>query len=91
MFFNNKFNTFFGLNLTLVYTFPMCMAWRFHFPIRNYDFKDIDSLLPKVHVLSSVCNYSQLFSELWVKTYVDRAVTFYPSGRVKSNTEVGKK
>ena len=39
MFFNNKCNTFFGLNLTLVYTFPMCMAWRFHFPIRNYDFK----------------------------------------------------
>ena len=39
MFFNNKFNTFFGLNLTLVYTFPMCMTWRFHFPIRNYDFK----------------------------------------------------
>ena len=39
MFFNNKFNTFFGLNLTLVYTFPICMAWRFHFPIRNYDFK----------------------------------------------------
>ena len=39
--FNNKFNTFFGLNLTLVYTFPMCMAWRFHFPIRNYDFKVI--------------------------------------------------
>ena len=37
--FNNKFNTFFGLNLTLVYTFPMCMTWRFHFPIRNYDFK----------------------------------------------------
>ena len=40
MFFNNKFNTFFGLNLTLVYTFPMCMAWRFHFPIRNYDCKE---------------------------------------------------
>ena len=38
MFFNNKFNTFFGLNLTLVYTFPMCMAWRCHFPIRKYDF-----------------------------------------------------
>ena len=37
--FNNKFNTFFGLNLTLVYTFPMCMTWRFHFPLRNYDFK----------------------------------------------------
>ena len=35
----NKFNIFFGLNLTLVYTFPMCMAWRFQFPIRNYDFK----------------------------------------------------
>ena len=34
---------------------------------------------------------SQLFSELWVKTYLDRAVTFYPSGRVKSNNEVGKK
>ena len=39
VFFNNKFNTFFGLNLTLVYTFPMCMTWRFHFPLRNYDFK----------------------------------------------------
>ena len=38
MFFNNKFNTFFGLNLTLVYTLPMCMTWRFHFPLRNYDF-----------------------------------------------------
>ena len=43
MFFNNKFSTFFGLNLTLVYTFPMCMAWRFHFPIRNYDFKSSKS------------------------------------------------
>ena len=50
MFFNNKFNTFFGLNLTLVYTFPMCMAWRFHFPIRNYDFKVINlSNLSAVH------------------------------------------
>ena len=39
MFFINKVSTFFGLNLTLVYTFPMCMAWRFHFPIRKYDFK----------------------------------------------------
>ena len=39
MFFNNKCNTFFGLNLTLVYTFPMCMTWCFHFPLRNYDFK----------------------------------------------------
>ena len=38
-FFNNTFNTFFGLNLTFVYTFHMCMAWRFHFPIRKYDFK----------------------------------------------------
>ena len=28
-----------SLNLTLVYTFPMCMAWSFHFPICNYDFK----------------------------------------------------
>ena len=43
MFFNNKFNTFFGLNLTLVYTFPMCMTWRFHFPLRNYDFNIIVS------------------------------------------------
>ena len=41
MFFNNKCNTFFGLNLTLVYTFPMCMTWRFHFPLCNYDFKEI--------------------------------------------------
>ena len=48
-------------------------------------------VLPKVHVVSSVCNYSQLFSELWVKTYLDTAVTFYPSGRVKSNIEGVKK
>ena len=45
MFFNNKFNTFFGLNLTLVYTFPMCMTWRFHFPLCNYDFKFAHSRL----------------------------------------------
>ena len=32
----NKFNIFFGLNLTLVYTFLMCMAWPFHFPIRKF-------------------------------------------------------
>ena len=43
MFFDNKCNTFFGLNLTLVYTFPMCMAWHFHFPIRNYDFNRMES------------------------------------------------
>ena len=43
VFFNNTFNTFFGLNLTLVYTFPMCMTWRFHFPLRKYDF-NISSL-----------------------------------------------
>ena len=48
-------------------------------------------VLPKVHVVSSVCNYSQLFSELWVKTYLDTAVTFYPSGGVKSNIEGVKK
>ena len=55
MFFNNEFNTFFGLNLTLVYTFPMCMAWRFQFPIRKYDFKigvEIgDETLPRVETL----------------------------------------
>ena len=45
VFFNNKCNTFFGLNLTLVYTFPMCMAWRFHFPIRNYDFNKHNNLI----------------------------------------------
>ena len=50
MFFNNKFNIVFGLNLTLVYTFPMCMAWRFHFPIRNYDFK----ALPHVTISSPI-------------------------------------
>ena len=44
-----------------------------------------------LNVLSSVCNYSQLFSELLVKTYLDRAVTFYPSGRVKSNSNGVKK
>ena len=42
-----------------------------------------------VHVSSSVCNYAQLFSELWVKTYLDRAVTFYPVGGVKTNSEGG--
>ena len=45
MFFNIKCNTFFGLNLTLVYTFPMCRTWRFHFPLRNYDFKDEDGTI----------------------------------------------
>ena len=45
MFFNSKFNTFFGLNLTLVYTLPMCMAWRFHFPIRNYDSKVLENII----------------------------------------------
>ena len=49
--------------------------------------RDINYLLPKVHVLSGFCNYySKLFSELWVKTYLDRAVTYYPGGRVKRNT-----
>ena len=47
-------------------------------------------MLPKVHVLSRFCNYSQLFLELWVNTYFDRAVTFYPSGRVKGNSEGAK-
>ena len=46
MFFNNKFNTFFGLNFTLVYTFPMCMTWRFHFPLRNYDFNIVPLVFP---------------------------------------------
>ena len=31
---------FFGINLTFVYKYTICMAWRFHFPIRKYDFKD---------------------------------------------------
>ena len=39
MFFTNKFNFVFGLNLTFVYKYTICMAWRFHFPIRKYDFK----------------------------------------------------
>ena len=30
------------------------------------------------------------FSELWVKTYLDRAVNSYHSGRVKSNSEGAK-
>ena len=30
---------FFVLNLTFVYEYTICMAWRFHFPIRKYDFK----------------------------------------------------
>ena len=58
MFFNNKFNTFFGLNLTLVYTFPMCMTWCFHFPLRNYDFKCACARVcvrARVHVELSLC------------------------------------
>ena len=59
MFFNNKFNTFFGLNLTLVYTFPICMAWRFHFPIRNYDFNVyVDDLSVKLNSCHVGCYYS---------------------------------
>ena len=41
--------------------------------------RDIHSLLPNAHVLSSVCKYSQLFSELWVNRYLHRAVTFTPA------------
>ena len=55
MFFNNKFNTFFGLNLTLVYTFPMCMAWRFHFPIRKYDFNHNGNDARILHCLHCQC------------------------------------
>ena len=58
MFFNNKFNTFFGLNLTLVYTFPMCMTWRFHFPLRNYDFKE--SKITRGHNYTLVKKQSRL-------------------------------
>ena len=47
-------------------------------------------MLHKVHVLSCVCNYSQLFSDVWVKRYLDTAVTFYPSVGVKSNSEGAK-
>ena len=50
MFFNNKFNIFFGLNLTLVYTFPMCMTWRFHFSLRNYDFNNIVLFITDVNM-----------------------------------------
>ena len=28
-----------GLNLTFVYNYTICMAWRFHFPVREHDFK----------------------------------------------------
>ena len=28
---------FFGLTLTFVYKYTICMAWRFHFPPRKYD------------------------------------------------------
>ena len=52
--------------------------------------RNITSLLHKVHVLSCACNYSQLFSDLWVNTYLDTPVTFYPSGEggAKSNMQV---
>ena len=59
MFFNNKCNTFFGLNLTLVYTFPMCMTWRFHFPLRNYDFKKT------INEVWNVSGVNKTIRELW--------------------------
>ena len=34
----------FGLNLTFAYKYTSCMAWRFHFPIRKYDFKGLHQL-----------------------------------------------
>ena len=64
MFINNKFNTFFGLNLTLVYTFPMCMAWRFHFPIRNYDFKEAGEKYKKFIKTKNKVYHKQLSNKL---------------------------
>ena len=83
VFFNNKCNTFFGLNLTLVYTFPMCMAWRFHFPIRNYDFKvyflDNDNIDCKYRTVMCVnLKKLTLVSELYhfnvICNYIDEIV-----------------
>ena len=37
--FTNKFNIFFGLNLMFVYKYTICIAWRFHFPLRKEHFK----------------------------------------------------
>ena len=73
VFFNNKFNTFFGLNLTLVYTFPMCMAWRFHFPIRNYDFKYLTEYVSTIPLMimpgfAERCRYTYLSEIHWPPT-----------------------
>ena len=73
MFFNNKFNSFFGLNLPLVYTFPMCMAWRFHFPIRNYDFKVFDSLsfsFAPISLVSSDITYFDLSRFISISNFI---------------------
>ena len=84
MFFNNKFNTFFGLNLTLVYTFPMCMAWRFHFPIRNYDFKARDKMHLKLTCTPATSNvYSILkhnlgvFNSILKKAIREAKISYY--------------
>ena len=39
--FTNTFNFGFGLTLTFVYKHTICMAWRFPFPPRKYDFKSV--------------------------------------------------
>ena len=36
--FTNTLKKKFGLTLTFVYKYTICMAWRFHFPPRKYDF-----------------------------------------------------
>ena len=38
------------------------------------------------HVFVIILNYFQI-SDLWVKTYLDTAVTFYPKRGVKSNSD----
>ena len=85
MFFNNKFNTFFGLNLTLVYTFPMCMAWHFHFPIRNYDFNISVMMLPQVQgaVTTNWCCLQSIEAAIGGNAYQHNKVNQWTSNVVE--------
>ena len=50
--FTNTFKKI-GLNLTFVYKYTICMACRFHFPIRKYDFKTGLSVITHVPYIDS--------------------------------------
>ena len=58
MFFNNKFNIFFGLNLTLVYTFPC--AWHGVF---TFQYASTTKVRDDLVMNPVTCQYESLFIE----------------------------